>query len=38
MSLLPSLNAVLNATSAVLLVWGWTLIRRGEREKHRRAP
>jgi uncharacterized membrane protein YozB (DUF420 family) len=37
MSLLPSLNALLNATSAALLVWGWTLIRRGERKKHRRA-
>jgi uncharacterized membrane protein YozB (DUF420 family) len=37
MGLLPSLNAALNATSAALLIWGWTLIRRGEREKHRRA-
>jgi uncharacterized membrane protein YozB (DUF420 family) len=37
MSLLPSLNALLNATSAALLLWGWILIRRGERDKHRRA-
>lgn len=34
---LPALNAVLNATSAALLTWGWTLIRRGRREQHRRA-
>ena len=26
--ILPSVNAVLNATAAVLLVWGYTLIRR----------
>jgi uncharacterized membrane protein YozB (DUF420 family) len=34
---LPTLNAALNATSAVLLVTGWLLIRRGRREAHRRA-
>ena len=34
---LPTLNAALNATSAVLLVAGYVLIRRGRREAHRRA-
>ena len=34
---LPTLNAVLNATSALLLLWGWLLIRRGRREAHRRV-
>jgi uncharacterized membrane protein YozB (DUF420 family) len=34
---LPALNAVLNATSAVLIATGWALIRRGRREAHRRA-
>ena len=34
---LPTLNAVLNATSALLLLWGWRLIRRGRREAHRRV-
>jgi uncharacterized membrane protein YozB (DUF420 family) len=37
LSALPSLNAVLNATSACLLVAGWLLIRRGRRDAHRRA-
>jgi protein SCO1/2/putative membrane protein len=37
MSFLPALNAVLNTTAAALLAWGWTLIRRGHREKHRRV-
>ncbi|MCX6636055.1 MAG: DUF420 domain-containing protein [Acidobacteria bacterium] len=37
MRLLPTLNAVLNTTAAALLAWGWTLIRRGHREKHRRV-
>lgn len=32
---LPALNATLNLTSAVLLVTGYVLIRRGERAKHR---
>jgi uncharacterized membrane protein YozB (DUF420 family) len=34
---LPALNAALNATSAVLLLVGWRLIRRGRIEAHRRA-
>jgi uncharacterized membrane protein YozB (DUF420 family) len=34
---LPALNALLNATSAVLLFVGWRLIRHGRREAHRRA-
>jgi len=37
MHYLPALNAMLNATSAALLIWGWTLIRRGHRDRHRRA-
>ena len=36
-SLLPSINATLNALSAVLLVWGYLLIRRKQIEKHRRV-
>ena len=36
-SILPSLNACLNATAAVLLVWGYTLIRRKRIEKHRKV-
>jgi uncharacterized membrane protein YozB (DUF420 family) len=34
---LPALNAVLNATSAVLLGTGYWLIRSGRREAHRRV-
>jgi uncharacterized membrane protein YozB (DUF420 family) len=34
---LPTVNAVLNATSAVLLFTGFWLIRRGRIEAHRRA-
>jgi uncharacterized membrane protein YozB (DUF420 family) len=34
---LPTLNAALNATSAVLLTLGWVLILRGKIEAHRRA-
>ena len=34
-SLLPSINAGLNATAAVLLVLGYVLIRRGKRDAHR---
>ena len=34
---LPTLNAALNAASAVLLVTGYVLIRRGRQEAHRRA-
>lgn len=32
---LPTLNAALNATSALCLVTGWLLIRRGRRRAHR---
>lgn len=34
---LPALNALLNATSALLLVVGWLLIRAGRRQAHRRV-
>ena len=34
-SLLPSINATLNALSAVLLVWGYLLIRRKQIARHR---
>ncbi len=34
---LPSINAVLNATAAVLLLWGYTLIRRHKKEAHRKV-
>jgi uncharacterized membrane protein YozB (DUF420 family) len=34
---LPAVNAALNATSAALLVWGWTLIRRRRIQQHRRV-
>jgi len=33
--LLPTINAILNATAAVLLVWGYTLIRRKRIQTHR---
>ena len=36
-SLLPSINATLNALSAVLLVWGYLLIRGKRVERHRRV-
>lgn len=36
-ALLPTLNALLNATTSLLLARGWWLIRRGERERHRVA-
>ena len=36
-SALPSINAFLNATAAVLLVWGYTLIRRKRIETHRKV-
>ncbi len=35
--LLPTLNAILNATAAILLVWGWTLIKSGQRERHKQV-
>lgn len=34
---LPAVNAFLNATSAVLLVWGYTLIRRKKIDQHHRV-
>jgi uncharacterized membrane protein YozB (DUF420 family) len=34
---LPALNAVLNATSAALLLTGYVLIRRGQRAAHQRV-
>ncbi len=34
---LPTVNAALNATSSVLLVTGYTLIRQGKKEAHRKA-
>ena len=34
---LPALNAGLNATSAVLLLVGWMLIRAGRRQAHQRV-
>ena len=34
---LPALNAILNATAAVLLVLGYTMIRSGRRDAHRRV-
>lgn len=36
-TVLPTVNALLNATAAALLVWGYALIRRGEREKHQKV-
>ena len=36
-SILPSVNAMLNATAAVLLVWGFTLIRRKRIQTHRKV-
>lgn len=36
LTFLPALNALLNATSAALLVAGYLNIRRGRREAHRR--
>ena len=34
---LPTVNAVLNATCAALLVTGWLLIRSGRRDAHQKA-
>ena len=34
---LPGLNAILNATAAVLLIWGWRLIRARRIQAHRRV-
>ncbi len=35
--LLPTVNACLNATAAVLLTWGYTLIRRRRVQTHRKV-
>jgi uncharacterized membrane protein YozB (DUF420 family) len=35
--ILPSINAGLNATAAILLVWGYTLIRRKQIQQHRKV-
>ncbi len=34
---LPGLNAILNLCAAILLVFGYILIRRGKREEHRKV-
>ena len=34
-TLLPAVNASLNALSAIFLVVGWTFIRRGQMQRHR---
>ena len=34
---LPAVNAILNATAAVLLIWGYTLIRRRRLHTHKRV-
>jgi len=34
---LPAINAILNGTAAVLLVWGYTLIRRHRKQTHKRV-
>jgi uncharacterized membrane protein YozB (DUF420 family) len=34
---LPAVNAALNGVAALLLVWGYTLIRRGRKREHRRV-
>ena len=36
-ALLPSINALLNGTAAILLIWGYTLIRRKRIDAHRRV-
>ena len=36
-ALLPSVNAILNATAAVLLIWGYMLIRRKQIATHRKV-
>jgi|SRR5581483_2748716 len=36
-SLLPSVNATLNAAAAVLLIWGYLLIRRKHIQTHRKV-
>ena len=36
-ALLPSVNALLNGTAAILLIWGYRLIRRKRIDEHRRV-
>jgi len=36
-AILPSINALLNASAAILLVWGYLLIRRKRKDTHRRV-
>ena len=36
-AILPSVNAALNAISAILLIWGYTLIRRKQMHTHRKV-
>jgi len=36
-ALLPTIDAVLNAAAAILLVWGYTLIRRKRVQTHRKV-
>jgi uncharacterized membrane protein YozB (DUF420 family) len=36
-SVLPTINAFLNAIAAVLLIWGYTLIRRKRIQQHRKV-
>ena len=36
-AVLPSINALLNGTAAILLIWGYTLIRRKRIDTHRRV-
>jgi uncharacterized membrane protein YozB (DUF420 family) len=36
-SILPSVNAALNAIAAILLIWGYTLIRRKQIHTHRKV-
>ncbi|MBV9504287.1 MAG: DUF420 domain-containing protein [Acidobacteriia bacterium] len=36
-SVLPSVNALLNATAALLLIWGYRLIRRKQIDTHRKV-
>jgi len=36
LSALPTINALLNATAACLLLWGYVMIRRGHRDTHKK--
>src|SRR6516225_2110628 len=37
LAVLPSLNAILNGSAAVLLIWGYMLIRRKQIQTHRKV-